>query len=64
MSKEWKQRVYNERAELKDKYIKLGHSLDTAQNIDPQSMDLLREQYDIMQQYLRVLDKRIHLWLK
>jgi len=62
MSKQWQTRVYKERSDLKVKYIALGHFLDTAQNIEEEQMAMLRKQYDIMHQYLRILDKRIDSW--
>ena len=58
--KAWKLRLYEERTELADRYTKLGNFLVTA-DIAADQLYLLREQYNVMYQYLAVLDKRIAL---
>jgi len=56
IKKDWYARLYEEREELMSKLIKLKHFIDTA---DIPDMDLLRDQHDIMQQYVAILDRRL-----
>ena len=56
--KDWKSRLYTERAELLEKYRKLEHFIATAK-LPKEDMNLLRDQYSAMADYLLILDKRI-----
>ena len=58
--KKWKIRLYEERVELMRKYEKLSHFLDTAK-LEYEHLKLLREQKEVMYDYLTILDKRIDL---
>ena len=59
--KQWQQRVYDERAELMDKYTKLKHFLVTA-SVKEIELDLLKAQADIMAEYIQILDRRMARW--
>jgi len=62
--KEWQNRVHEERDELLFKMQKLQHFIVTVKDMDIIQMNLLRDQHDVMQQYVNILDKRMAQWLR
>ena len=62
--KEWQNRVHEERDELLFKMQKLQHFIATVKDMDIIQMNLLRDQHDVMQQYVNILDKRMAQWLR